>query len=439
MKTTALWIALLVVVLIAAPLTGHADDDERGKLIDVTFEDTPVRTAITQVAEQAGANVIVSPKVKGGITLKLHSVPWRQALDAIAQAAGSVVIDEDYGIVRIVPANEAPRKARVQAELERAAELKRAAEVARMQVRLAEIEALRARAVAEGRTEEARRLLAQLTELRANVATEKVAPDHRPAQIDKRSKLHIVTVHDVRDLQKSARATLDELIREIEGAGARVTRTNGQLIVNADSKRQSEIARALEGLRRQVAAKQDIVLDFGEPKVVREKITSTKAGRYRVKLGPDGRILEKQKIPDDADIPDGVDLVTVGRKQVLLSRVQTDAQLAAARKRIAELSQALTHLRAAGAEADAKRLHGTIAKARAALDAAVKAREEAERRRQRVVPYSSSAPLLGRKSASGVAGLQASIQALRTDVNGLRREVRQLTGLVRELLEQRER
>jgi hypothetical protein len=425
MKTTALCTLLACLLLFAAPLTSHADDKDDGKLIDVTFKDTPVRKAITKLADMAGANIIMSPKVKGSVTVQLQGVAWREALDMIAQSTGSVVIEEDFGILRVVPAAEAkPSSAK--------RELERAAELAHAHARLAELEAKLAKARAEKHGDEVQLLAEQLARLRADIAESRAraaraAAVRAPgtAQITE----HGVTIYDTRDLGEEQ---LKQILLKFRKKTTDIRFTNGQLIVRTGPATQKELAKALEQARkRQAAAKEDIVVDFGKPITTRESV------RLRGQLGPDGRIVfVKEKTGDDGD---KLDTVTLDGKRVFLSRVQTDAQLAAARKRIAELSQALTHLRAAGAEADAKRLHGTIAKAKAALAAAVKAREEAEQRRQRVVPYMSAVPLLGRKSASGDAGLQHSIQALRKDVNGLRREVRQLTGLVRKLLEQRER
>ncbi len=79
---------------------------ERPKPISITFTDREITEVITAIAEFAGANVIVSPKVTGKITLALNETPWRASMEAVVRTLGFALVEEDYGIMRVVPRNE---------------------------------------------------------------------------------------------------------------------------------------------------------------------------------------------------------------------------------------------------------------------------------------------------------------------------------------------
>ncbi len=48
----------------------------------------PIQDVINDISEQSGINVVVSPKVKGNVTVNLDGVPWAEALDAIVTSLG---------------------------------------------------------------------------------------------------------------------------------------------------------------------------------------------------------------------------------------------------------------------------------------------------------------------------------------------------------------
>ena len=75
------------------PLSGASMEDLNsggsrfyGKPISIEVRDTAVRDVITFIAEQSGANLVVSDEVTGDVTLKLKQVPWDQALLLIMKA-----------------------------------------------------------------------------------------------------------------------------------------------------------------------------------------------------------------------------------------------------------------------------------------------------------------------------------------------------------------
>lgn len=69
------------------------------------FEDCDVNKIIDTIAKISGANIVVSPEVKGKATVSLKGVSWRTALAVTVEPLGFLVVEEDRGIIRI----EAPK------------------------------------------------------------------------------------------------------------------------------------------------------------------------------------------------------------------------------------------------------------------------------------------------------------------------------------------
>jgi type IV pilus assembly protein PilQ len=87
---------------------------EKPPRVYFAFENTDIQKVIDTIAKISGANIVVAPEVKGTITVRLKNIPWRDALDASVKTLGFVVVEEDRGILRVVPA------ANIQQDLETA-------------------------------------------------------------------------------------------------------------------------------------------------------------------------------------------------------------------------------------------------------------------------------------------------------------------------------
>ena len=75
---------------------------EKPPRVYFAFENTDIKKVIDTIAKISGANIIVSDKVQGAITVRLKDIPWRDALDATCRTAGFVVVEEERGILRVV-------------------------------------------------------------------------------------------------------------------------------------------------------------------------------------------------------------------------------------------------------------------------------------------------------------------------------------------------
>jgi len=70
------------------------------------FRDADVKVVVDMIARVSGANIIVSPEVKGSITLSINNVPWQEVLQAVVKTLGFVTVKEAFGIIRIIPQDE---------------------------------------------------------------------------------------------------------------------------------------------------------------------------------------------------------------------------------------------------------------------------------------------------------------------------------------------
>ncbi|MFK7741932.1 MAG: hypothetical protein AB8H80_16565 [Planctomycetota bacterium] len=77
---------------------------EKPPRVYFAFEDTEIQKVIDTIAKISGANIVVAPEVQGTITVRLKNIPWRDALDAVVKTLGFVVVEEQRGILRVVPA-----------------------------------------------------------------------------------------------------------------------------------------------------------------------------------------------------------------------------------------------------------------------------------------------------------------------------------------------
>jgi type IV pilus assembly protein PilQ len=76
---------------------------EKPPRVYFAFENADIQNVIDTIAKISGANIMVAPEVQGTITLRLRNIPWRDALEASAKTLGYVVVEEERGILRVIP------------------------------------------------------------------------------------------------------------------------------------------------------------------------------------------------------------------------------------------------------------------------------------------------------------------------------------------------
>lgn len=88
-----LWLPLAAVAQ-TVPYNGSA-----GR-ISMNVEEADVRAVLRSISEFSGMNIVAGSEVKGSVTVLLHDVPWREALDNILKM-NDFVASEDGGIIRV--------------------------------------------------------------------------------------------------------------------------------------------------------------------------------------------------------------------------------------------------------------------------------------------------------------------------------------------------
>jgi len=74
--------------------------------VTFSFENEDISKIVSVIAATSGANIIVAPQVRGTVTVNLKDIPWRDALEQIVKTLGFAVVEEDRGILRIVPRDQ---------------------------------------------------------------------------------------------------------------------------------------------------------------------------------------------------------------------------------------------------------------------------------------------------------------------------------------------
>ncbi|WP_376783777.1 type IV pilus secretin PilQ [Pseudomonas qingdaonensis] len=84
--------SLCAVLMVALPVAGAGLGVERagygGEPLSLSFQDVEVRSVLKVLADFTGVNLVASDAVQGKVTLRLHEVPWEQALDLVLRSKG---------------------------------------------------------------------------------------------------------------------------------------------------------------------------------------------------------------------------------------------------------------------------------------------------------------------------------------------------------------
>jgi type IV pilus assembly protein PilQ len=70
------------------------------------FRDADIKVVIDMIARVSGANIIVSPDVKGSITLSINNVPWNEVLSSVVKTLGYITVRENFDIIRVIHSDE---------------------------------------------------------------------------------------------------------------------------------------------------------------------------------------------------------------------------------------------------------------------------------------------------------------------------------------------
>lgn len=120
-------------ILPSSSVSDRADEDPTrfyGKPISIEVRDTSVRDVLNLIAEQSGANIVLSSEVDGNISLKLRQVPWDEALLIVMKTRNLGYVRQG-SILRIAPIDSLQKEAD---SLRRVTDSRKAAEPLRVKV-----------------------------------------------------------------------------------------------------------------------------------------------------------------------------------------------------------------------------------------------------------------------------------------------------------------
>ncbi|MFZ1682902.1 MAG: type IV pilus secretin PilQ [Candidatus Zixiibacteriota bacterium] len=110
LKFTALWLGLAVLLVAAVfPALAEETKDPSQPIKNLQFQSAEIRSVLTFLADYGGVNVVIAPEVKGTVTIKLHEVMWKEAMDIVCRTYDLALVSEEGGYMRVL-GNEAYRK-----------------------------------------------------------------------------------------------------------------------------------------------------------------------------------------------------------------------------------------------------------------------------------------------------------------------------------------
>ncbi|MSR45962.1 MAG: hypothetical protein EXS13_02655 [Planctomycetes bacterium] len=75
---------------------------EKPPRVTMSFQAEEIKKVIEAIAKYGNANIVVSEKVTGNVTMVINDRPWRDALEAVVKTNGYYLVQEDRGILRVV-------------------------------------------------------------------------------------------------------------------------------------------------------------------------------------------------------------------------------------------------------------------------------------------------------------------------------------------------
>lgn len=69
--------------------------------ISLEAKERPIADVLNYIQDKVGVNIVLAPGVEETVTLKLNDVPWRDALDLVAEKAKCIVIEKSSRIFRV--------------------------------------------------------------------------------------------------------------------------------------------------------------------------------------------------------------------------------------------------------------------------------------------------------------------------------------------------
>jgi type IV pilus assembly protein PilQ len=191
MSLLVLWVMLpLTLWAQTAPYQGSA-----GR-ISMNVEQSDIRTVLRSISEFSGMNIVAGSEVKGNVTVLLHDVPWREALENILKM-NDFVASERNGIIR-VSTHKDFEQARKMENLETQVYTIKYARAEKLQLVISKLLSDRGKAQADNRANAL--IISDIPDVLASMDSVIKSLDRPSAQVLIESKFVEVDINDKREL-----------------------------------------------------------------------------------------------------------------------------------------------------------------------------------------------------------------------------------------------
>ena len=89
-------------LLAQQPVYGSNQQDRGDTRVTLEVKDQPIEDVIKHIAEASGINIILGQGIDEKVTLTLKQVPWRVALDIVAEKAGCSLVQKAANVIQVV-------------------------------------------------------------------------------------------------------------------------------------------------------------------------------------------------------------------------------------------------------------------------------------------------------------------------------------------------
>jgi len=97
-----LFLAVCVTPITAQPpVYDHNREDRSDTRVTLQVKDQPIEDVIKHIQEASGVNIILADGVSENVTLELNQVPWRVALDIVAEKAGCSLVQKAANVIKV--------------------------------------------------------------------------------------------------------------------------------------------------------------------------------------------------------------------------------------------------------------------------------------------------------------------------------------------------
>ncbi len=103
---TAMTVLILVVAFLSPVIAVEKKSDPTQLIKNLQFQGAEITSVLTFLADYGNVNVVISPEVKGLVTIKLTDVAWRKAMDIIGRTYDLAVVNEGEKFIRVLKSED---------------------------------------------------------------------------------------------------------------------------------------------------------------------------------------------------------------------------------------------------------------------------------------------------------------------------------------------